>query len=84
MQNQYFWSLRGNEPKMAYSRNLLKMAIMDCQGLSRTVKKGTRTIKDCCRLSWTVTIKDCQGLSWTVTIKDCQGLSRSIKDCQGL
>ena len=51
---------------MAYSRDLSKMAIMDYQGLSRTVKdyQGlSRTIKDYQVLSRT--FKDCHGLSQT-------------------
>ena len=49
---------------MAYSRDLLKMAITDYQGLSRTVKdcQGLRTVMDCYELSWTV--MDCHGLSF--------------------
>ena len=59
--------LNGNKPKMAYSRDTSKMAIIDNHGLSRTVKvyQGlTRKIKECKRLS--VTVEDYHGLSWTV------------------
>ena len=43
-----------NKPKMAYSRDISKNAIMDYQGLSLTVK-------DCHGLSWIV--MDCHRLS---------------------
>ena len=54
---------------MAYSRNLSKMAIMNYQGLSRTVM-------DFHGLSWT--FMDCHGLSWT--IMEDHGLSRTDID----
>ena len=44
-----WWGLKGNKPKMAYSRDLSKMAMMDYQGLSKTIKdyQGlSRMIKD--------------------------------------
>ena len=40
-----------NKPKMAYSRDLSKMAIEDYHGL-------TRTVKDYQRLSWMTVIDD--------------------------
>ena len=66
------WSHKGNKPKMAYSHDLLKMAIIDYQGLSGM-------IKDDQGLSWY--FKDYQGLSRSV--KDHDGLTRTVKDCHG-
>ena len=77
--SKYFWSFKGNKPKMAYSRDLSKMAIKDDQGLSwpnKDYQGLSRAVKDYQRL---------HGLSWSVmdspihTWRDFNhGLSRTI------
>ena len=65
--------LNGNKPKMAYSRDPSKMAIMDNHGLSRTVKVYQVLTRK---------IKECEGLSRTVM--DCHELSQTVMNCHGL
>ena len=64
---------RGNKPKMAYSRDLLKMAVMVDHGLSWI-------IMDYHGLSWT--IMDYHGLTWTCM--DWHGLAWTGMDWHGL